>query len=920
MRRGYFYRYIYFGLLCLLISNGIFSQTHFDSLKSELQQLKGADRIHTLNLLAQDLADSDYEKAFAYAMEADSLSVKFGDISEQAFTKRNLGDIKFYNNNFEAAIVDYQAALKLDKKIENLEGIADDLYYMAIAFENLNKFEEALSYYMRAQMAYDSLGEDLYVSTVLYNIGYLYDNLGDNIKALEYYKQSVKITDSLVDKEESASTLNSIGLLYYSWGDYESALSHYQQSFSVMERAGNKTGMAQTLNNIGILYYDWDQKELALDYYMKSLYLENETGNEPGLSASYNNIGIIYADLKEYYKALEFYQKALHLDEKHGDHSGVATCLNNIGELYFELGDKQQAIEMLKQSLAIERKLENPENLAINYNTLGRFYHTMGEQKLALFYNDSSYRLAKSINSPEILMDNYLLNYQIYESLGSYKHALQYHEKYHNLRDSLFTQKTLERISEIQSLYEVDQHEKEIELLSSKNQLQVLELENKQMILRRQKVVMYVAMGGFTILLFYVLLFYFQIRQRKKAYLLLNKKNKEILEKRNEIIKAKEKAEESDRLKSTFLANISHELRTPLNGILGFAEILHNELKDPVYVEMSEAIHNSGIRLLETLNSIIDLSVIEINKLELYITKINLIDLIKERVLLYKVDSAKGNLEINHKCYSDKIILRSDPKILTNVLNNLIDNAIKYTKTGGITVESGIDEKGPKPIVWISVSDTGIGIPENRLDQIFDRFTQVSEGQNRDYEGAGLGLTICKKYIEVLQGEISVKSELGKGSEFLIRIQDYVEVPEIPEPVEIQNLLANTNLDDKERRPKILIVDNDNSSLKFMTEILEILYEISTTNDTATAHKLAAKNNYDAILMDANLDLGTNGNSALSDIHNLSNHKNTPIAALMSDPHQTEKKKNGYIHYIHKPFSSNELHEAVNEMLLRINK
>jgi signal transduction histidine kinase/uncharacterized protein HemY len=735
-----------------------------------LQHLRGADRIHTLNLLSQELAEDSYEMAYAYAKEADSLSIQYDNISEEAFAKRNLGDIKFYCKDFEAAIVYYISALALDKKTENLESMGDDLYYMAIAYEHQNKFDEALSYYKQAQAIYDSIGEAMFVSTVLYNIGYLYDHLGENIKALEYYKQSVKISDSLNDEEETAATLNAIGLLYYSWGDYESALTNYQQSLTKMEKAGNKTGIAQTLNNLGILYYDWGRKGQALDYYLMSLKLEEETGNEAGLAASYNNIGIVYADLKDYYKALEYYQKALQIDKKYVDKSGISTCLNNIGELYFELGNQQQAIEMLKQSLAIEREFENPESKAVNYNTLGEFYYKMGEQKMALFYNDSSYQLAKSINSPEILMDNYWLNYQIFESLGSYKHALINHQKYHDLHDSIFTQNSLQQISAMQSKFEVDQHEKEIELLSSKNQLQVLELENKQMALRRQKVVMYVAIGGFTILLFFVLLLYFQIRQKKKTNLMLDRKNKEILEKRNEIIKAKEKAEESDRLKSTFLSNISHELRTPLNGILGFAEILQNELTDPVYIEMSEAIHNSGIRLLETLNSIIDLSVIENNKLELYITRVNLADLIKERVLLYKVVSAKENLEITYRCQSDNISIQSDPKILSNVLNNLIDNAIKYTKEGGVNIEAGIDETGQKPVVWINVSDTGIGIPQNRLGHIFDRFTQVSEGQNRDYEGAGLGLTICKKYIEVLQGQISVKSKLGKGSEFSIRL------------------------------------------------------------------------------------------------------------------------------------------------------
>jgi signal transduction histidine kinase/Tfp pilus assembly protein PilF len=775
IKRGLYYT-IFLLFVGILVADVVLCQTYTDSLTSELNTQRGVNRINTLNLLALELAQDEPKSAYDFAMEANSLSKQNHNLPGESFAKRNLGDICYYKNDYTTAQIFYDSALVIDKSIDNHLGIANDLYYMAIVFEYQNKYDEALKHYKHAQKLYDSIGESRNSSTVLYGIGYLYDHLGENIKALKYYKQAAKISDSLMDTEDAAAILNSIGLLYYSWGDYETAASNYQQSLLMMEEAGNKSGMAQALNNLGILYHDWGQKEQALDCYMTSLQLEKEMGNEAGMAASYNNIGIIYAEFKNHRKALDYYNKALQIDEKFEEESGVATSLNNIGELHFELGDQKQAIEMLKQALAIEKKLENPENMAGNYNTLGDFYHKMGEQKTALYYNDSSFQLAQSINSFDILMNNYQLYYQIYKSMDLYKDALEYHEKYRVLHDSLFNKKALQQISVIQSKYEVEQYDKEIELLNSKNQLQSLELENKQMILRRQIVIMYASLSGFTILLFFVLIFYFQIRQKKKAYSLLNKQNKEIIEKRGEIIKAKEKAEESDRIKSSFLANISHELRTPLNGILGFSEILQNELADPMHKEMSEVIQFSGMRLLDTLNSIIDISIIENNRLELYLKRFNLVDLITEKVSIHKVIANNKNLEIVQHCQADQIIIRSDPKLLSNTINNLIDNAVKYTKDGVVTVEAGIDDECKTPTAWIKVSDTGIGIPENRIDHIFDRFTQVSEGQTREYEGTGLGLTICRKYVELLQGTISVVSELDKGSQFLIRLPVSINV------------------------------------------------------------------------------------------------------------------------------------------------
>ena len=330
---------------------------------------------------------------------------------------------------------------------------------------------------------------------------------------------------------------------------------------------------------------------------------------------------------------------------------------------------------------------------------------------------------------------------------------------------------------------------------------------------------------------------------------------------------------------------------------------------------MSAAIHDSGIRLLETLNSIIDLSVIENNKLELYITRIKLVDLIKERVLLYKVISAKENLEISQHSLVDNILIQSDPKILTNVLNNLIDNAIKYTKKGGVSIESGIDESGQKPVVWIKVADTGIGIPKNRLDHIFDRFTQVSEGQNRDYEGAGLGLTICKKYIEVLQGEISVKSELGTGSEFTIRLPQNIDEPKVKDRYLSQQSRTDFSQALKESKPKILIVVKGTSISNSMIEELENLYEISTTHSPELALVLATKNNYDAILMGVDLDVGINGHSTTGEIHKLPNHKNTPVIAILTGSKPSENLKETYAYHIHKPFTPAKLHDAVSVML-----
>jgi signal transduction histidine kinase len=917
MRKSYFNQFVHYGLICMMITNTVCGQSLVDSLKTELILLTGAQRIPVLNLLALNLSEENGELALVYALEADSLSKQYENYTEQAFANRNIGDVKYYENDHEAALYRYNVALKLDEQVGNAAGMADDLYYLGLVYEKQQKMDEAISYFKKALTLYDTLGESSVSANLLYNIGALHHDLGDHIMALDYYRQSVSISDSIGDFETSASTLNAIGLLYHSWGDYESALKHYQQSLTYMEHIGNKTGMAQTINNIGILFYDQGQKDLALKYYLSSLKLEEEMGDEAGLAASYINIGIIYSDMNDNDKALEYFQNAFDIEKKSGNQEGISNCLNNIGDLYFTMGYHKQAIGFLKESIDLDRLYERKGSLAVGYNTLAECYQKLGDQDLAQKYNDSSFRLAEELKLPEVLMNVYHLYYRISQFQNDYKKALVYYQKYHALDDSMFSAKTLKQISVMQLKYEADKHLKEIELLSSKNKLQALELENKQMIMHRQRVIMYFALGGFVVIFFIALLYYYQNRQKKKAYLLLDKKNKEILEKRDLIIKAKEQAEESDKLKSSFLANISHELRTPLNGILGFAEILQKELDDPMHKEMLEVIHFSGMRLLDTLNSIIHLSVLENNKLELYITSFNLVDLIRERVLLYKIIAANKNLEIISHCQSDQIVIRSDPKILANVLNNLIDNAVKYTKDGVITVESGIGDKQQKSMVWIKVSDTGIGIPENRLDHIFDRFTQVSEGQNREYEGAGLGLTICKKYIEVLQGKISVASELGKGSQFLINLPLIIDIAQIED--QVNKAIPVQQFPVEENKPKILLLEKDEDSALRITKILNHFCEISPATDPDTALALAAENTYDGILIDTRLNIGMDGKITTQEIRKLQNHLITPIAALINanvpPEEQKQLSKNGFSYHLKKPFAAFELKNMVIEMI-----
>jgi signal transduction histidine kinase len=237
-------------------------------------------------------------------------------------------------------------------------------------------------------------------------------------------------------------------------------------------------------------------------------------------------------------------------------------------------------------------------------------------------------------------------------------------------------------------------------------------------------------------------------------------KKKELI---SELTEARNKAEEINKLKTQFFMYMSHELRSPFMGIIGYAQILRDELDNDEYKRMSGEILKTSSRMIDTLSNILELTKLEFDKEEIYYETLDLRDIILETQNIFKEMARAKNLEIRNKT-EDEIILTTDKRLITGILNNLVNNAVKFTEKGFVEIKA---EKKDGNIV-LSVKDTGIGIPQEKQQIIWHEFRQVSEGVGRNYQGNGLGLTIVKKYVEMLDGEIKLQSKLGKGSVFNI--------------------------------------------------------------------------------------------------------------------------------------------------------
>jgi PAS domain S-box-containing protein len=319
------------------------------------------------------------------------------------------------------------------------------------------------------------------------------------------------------------------------------------------------------------------------------------------------------------------------------------------------------------------------------------------------------------------------------------------------------------------------------------------------------------------------------------------------------LIKAKEKAEESDRLKSAFLANISHEIRTPMNGILGFAELLKTqELDQEVQKRYIQIIEQSGNRMLNIINDIVDISKIEAGQMNIHLEECNINHLFKDLFLFFNPEAkAKGlKLSVSTDQNDEKSVIVTDHTKLAQVLTNLIKNAIKFTSSGSI--EFGYSSMGSftGPVNEFTgfrfyVQDTGPGIPKDQTDVIFERFRQGSVLLTRAYEGAGLGLSISKAFVEMLGGKIWVESEPGKGSVF------YFEIPLTNSDTELSEVTENKG-NNNFKPCCILVVEDDENSLMFIRTLLEIEHINAIEANTGIEAVEMVKNHpeIDLVLMD----------------------------------------------------------------------
>ncbi len=699
------------------------------------------------NLLYSSIENENIEK------KIDSLSklIKVSDDNNKIDIYNELGtvysNISTTKSNFYAHKAFKLARFEINKKGEaqSLKIIADNFIMEGFYFEALEYYQQSLMIFEENNFIEDALGIENNLAYTLYKLG--------NIKFAEE-----KLNENIVKSENIYIKINGqsrvlLGMVYRNRGDYEQALSEYKTALYLFNKVNYIKGIYSCYENIGNLFFIAGKYDKSLYYYNKALKLQLEHNDRHGISISFNNIGATFLELKYYKKSLFYFMRALDIKYRLNDKEGIASAYNNIGNVYERNKNYNKALIYFSKSLEISGKIKNKYLLCVNLYSIGNIHRLKNNLDLAENNLKHSLVISEEMKYKEIAKSCLSRLSMLYETKNDYKQSLFFYKQYYEVKDSLEKNINNKKIAELQIKYENEKTKKELK-----------ELEATKKLTQRNFIIVI-----FILVLIIIAISHNRIRIKAKTNELLKLKNEE-LEKTNLLLnESKISLSISNKTKDKFFSIISHDLRSPINSILGLTALMINKydkLPKEKLKEYITLINNAFYELHNLLENLLQWSKSQSLKIEFNPVNLNLLSNVNNTIKTLAILIDKKHIIINVNIDED-IDIKADENMLSTVLRNLISNAIKYSHNNGEILVEAIEKETDFEIMII---DNGVGISEENFDKIFKLDKNFTTYGTQNERGSGLGLNLCKEFVERHKGTIRVESKLNEGSKFIFTI------------------------------------------------------------------------------------------------------------------------------------------------------
>ena len=586
----------------------------------------------------------------------------------------------------------------------------------------------------------------------LYYLGETLFNSSDYPKAILKYKEALSVYSKINDSSKMVDCYKAVGLCYYHMDQGDKAIKQFIEGMKLCENDTRNT--AKLLSNIAMTHTRMRNLNDAIDNYRKALALNTSLRNFEGMGVNHNGLGEIYKILNRPDSALINYKKANKFNKKI---DFQAITISNMAGVYMNYPDSMyRAIECLKQSWAIFRQLgllqyeaEFKQGIGIILFKQGKYIPAIDALGQSIKLNDKFKRGFK------IKATSHNLLSKAHERIGDYQTALKHTKLFIQYSDSLAQKEKYEQIAALEMQYETEKKETEIARLHAEQELTLIQLrKNKQL---KQ-------LGMATALLLLSLIFFGWMKYLDKI------KSNRLLEEKNQVI---EQSEQELRLlnasKNKFFSIIAHDLKNPLHTILGYSFLLNKDydrFTEDERRKFALQIHQSTNNIFRLLQNLLEWSKAQTGRLNYSPAVVNYQRVLDNSLNVLRALADQKNISI--KAENDpELKIFADPLMIETVLRNLINNAIKFTPEGGKIEVSAKQENGQ---LLVSVSDTGIGISEEETENLFKIDSKVKRKGTNNEDGSGLGLILCKEFVNKHNGEIWVESAPNKGSSFRFTI------------------------------------------------------------------------------------------------------------------------------------------------------